>query len=87
MIDGEETRHLEGIVSLRQFAVADDEQLIGGLMITSMNTVDQRAPTRGSERAPEIEPASGAPRTQSLRRPETHAGRGLRHGCAGPPLR
>jgi len=40
VIDTEETRHLEGVVSLREFAVADDEQVMGGLMNSSVNTVD-----------------------------------------------
>jgi magnesium transporter len=40
VIDTEATRHLEGVVSLREFAVADDELVMGGLMNASVNTVD-----------------------------------------------
>ncbi len=40
VIDAERTRHLEGVVSLREFAVADDQQVIGGLMHANVSTVD-----------------------------------------------
>ena len=40
IIDGDETRHLEGVVSLRDFAFAEDSQLIGDLMHDEVVTVD-----------------------------------------------
>jgi Mg/Co/Ni transporter MgtE len=44
VVDAEDTRHLEGVVSLRAFAVAGDEQLIGALMNPRVSTIDALAP-------------------------------------------
>jgi CBS domain-containing protein len=40
VIDSEETRHLEGVVSMREFAVADDAQRIGELMNPDLTSID-----------------------------------------------
>ena len=46
VVDTEEERHLQGVVSLREFAVADDEQLIGALMNPNVTSLDALDPAR-----------------------------------------
>lgn len=46
VVDTEEERHLQGVVSLREFAVADDEQLIGALMNPNVTSLDALYPAR-----------------------------------------
>ena len=50
VIDAADTRHLEGVVSLRDFAVADDQQLIGALMNPHVTSIDALAPAAEAAR-------------------------------------
>jgi CBS domain-containing protein len=40
VIDSDEERHLQGVVGLRDFAVADDQALVGSLMRVDVSSVD-----------------------------------------------
>jgi CBS domain-containing protein len=44
VIDSDEQRHLQGVVSMRDFAVADDDTRVESLMHPETNTIDALAP-------------------------------------------
>ncbi len=46
VIDAEEARHLQGVVSMHDFAVADDDTMIQSMMRTEVNTIDALTPAR-----------------------------------------
>lgn len=46
VIDADEARHLQGVVSMHDFAVADDDTLIQSMMRTEVNTIDALTPAR-----------------------------------------
>ncbi|HEY1294342.1 MAG TPA: CBS domain-containing protein [Chloroflexota bacterium] len=50
VIDSDDERHLEGVVSLREFAVADDDTSIGSLMRTEITSIDALEPARTAAR-------------------------------------
>jgi CBS domain-containing protein len=50
VINSEDERHLEGVVSLRDFAVADDETLIGSLMRSDVTSIDALEPAHKAAR-------------------------------------
>ncbi len=54
VVDTEDQGHLEGVVSLREFAVADDDLLLGTLMNPHVNSVDALEPAaRAAQRVAE----------------------------------
>ncbi len=50
VIDSDAERHLQGVVSMRDFAVADDAALIESLMRAEVNTIDALTPARVAAR-------------------------------------
>jgi CBS domain-containing protein len=50
VIDSEEARHLQGVVSMRDFAVADDDTPIGSFMQARLSSIDALAPARVAAR-------------------------------------
>lgn len=50
VVDTEDERHLEGVVSLREFAVADDALLIGALMNPQVTSIDALEPAADAAR-------------------------------------
>ncbi|MBV9595295.1 MAG: magnesium transporter [Chloroflexi bacterium] len=50
VIDSESERHLEGVVSLRDFSVAEDDTRIGSLMRTDVTSIDALEPARTAAR-------------------------------------
>jgi CBS domain-containing protein len=50
VVDNDDNRHLQGVVTLREFAVAEDRQLIGGLMNPRVTTIDPLEPASEAAR-------------------------------------
>ena len=50
VIDSDDAGHLEGVVSLREFAVADDDTRIGSLMRREVTSIDALEPARTAAR-------------------------------------
>jgi magnesium transporter len=48
VIDSDDERRLEGVVSLRDFAVADEDSLIGSLMRVDVDSIDALQPARAA---------------------------------------